>query len=136
MGYGGAVLDKNGTWISGFSSSVVHGNAFHAELLADENGLKLAWYLGHRNVMCNTYCHDVVHVLATTIDISTFWEQDLITKIRVMLCWGWFVEVQHIPRDHNLVADALMRQASSDGSPYRVWRIPPSNVMAFLCLNV
>ena len=71
MGCGGMLADENGSWISGFSISFGHGNAFISELLALDHGLRLVWNLGYRHITCATDCKDAITAL-NTHDTSSY----------------------------------------------------------------
>ena len=133
MGCGGFIRDSSRGWISGFSISFGHGNSFLAEMLAIEEGLKLTWELGYRRVSCVTDCKEAVAIFMDNRDTSTYWASDTIHRIKGMLTWSWEVSFKHISRQHNMVADSLACKASRDGTPFRVWRSPPSYVVPLLC---
>ena len=122
----------NGNWISGFSVSFGHGNAFLSEILAIEHGLRLAWNLGHRSLICATDCYDAMNVLTSVSDVGSYWAADTICRVKSILAWDWNVTVIAISRDQNLVADALACTASANGSSHRIWRSPPTYVIPFL----
>lgn len=52
MGIGAIVCDLRCNWLSGSSSSSVHGNVFLAELLAVENGLHHVSNFSYKEVLC------------------------------------------------------------------------------------
>ena len=135
MDCGGMLTDVDGNWLSGFSVSFGHGNAFLSELLAIEHGLRLAWNLGYRELVCATDCRDAITAL-NTLDTTSFWASHTLSRIKDMLHWDWTVTLESISRNNNLVADALACAASRDGSPHCVWRFPPSFVVPLICHSI
>lgn len=69
-------------------------------------------------------------------DVSTIWAKDTILCIRSLIARDWNVLVVHIPREENNATDFLVRQASRDGSPYRVWKLTPFGLVSSICLDV
>lgn len=57
-------------------------------------------------------------------------------RIRVMFSWEWKVTRSHVLMGCNIVVDALSRDATRDGLPFRIWRLPPSKVIALLYQDV
>lgn len=49
-----------------------------------------------------------------------------------MLHWSLYVSSSHIPRDPNMVGDALVGKTTGDDSPLRVWKFTHSNDIYFL----
>ncbi|KAL6497326.1 hypothetical protein OROGR_029255 [Orobanche gracilis] len=133
MGCGGVLCHRSGAWIVGFSVSHGFGSPFLAEVLAIERGLRLAWELGYRSFTCASDSRNAIDVLTSAIDTSMYWASDTIHRVRSLLAQDWSVTLRYIPRERNLAADCLARQASRDSTTHRVWRLPPSFVVPFLC---
>ena len=106
---------------------------FYAELLAVEHGLRLAWNLGYRSLLCVTGCQDALNVLTSTLDVRHYWAFDTIHRIRSLLNWDWHVVFELVHREMNVIVDALATKASRDGSPLCVWSYPPPFVVPLLC---
>ena len=115
------------------SASFGQGSAFVAELKALELGLEHAWNLGLKKIKCNTDCVQLCDIFSNTQDISSFWDRDLIIKVRTWLARSWTVSVHLIPRTRNTAADFLARQAASEGTSSRIWSQPSASVLAALC---
>ena len=128
-------MDANGNWISGFSVSLCHGSAFLSELLALEHGLRLAWELGYRSIICATDCQEAITAL-NTVDVSSYWACHTIRRVKSLLSQDWSVTIEAIPRDKNAIADALACKASRDGSSHSVWSYPPAWVVPLLCRSL
>ncbi|GAB2216255.1 hypothetical protein Droror1_Dr00024025 [Drosera rotundifolia] len=125
--------DHHGRWLSGFSTSLGEESAFNAEILAIQNGLLHAWELGYRDVICYLDCKEAVDLFLSSDSGVHHWLRNVIMRIKEILNWGWTVVFKYIPRELNTVADAMARQASQDESPMRVWKLPPSFVIPWLC---
>ncbi|KAL6544208.1 hypothetical protein OROGR_010705 [Orobanche gracilis] len=136
MGCSAVVRDVHGNWISGISNSYGFGNAFLAEVLALELGLKHVWELGHRKVRCFSDCSILVNTLLQDLEASQLWARDAIVRTRIWLAKDWDVHIAYIPRERNNAADALARQACRDLGQLRVWKLPPSVVIPNLCLDI
>ena len=98
-----------------------------------EKGLRHAWELGYRTLVCVSDCKLTIDILKSDVDVSTYWALYTIRRICTMLSWDWRVTLQHIPREENLVVGCLAKQASRDDTPLRIWRLPPSFVVPLLC---
>ena len=133
MGIGVVVRDIQGDWISGMSNNYSQGSVFKAELLAIESGLHHVWDLQKKDIVCYTDFLQAVQVITTMMEVSSYWEREIIIRIRTMLSWNWKLMLRHIHRDRNFVADALVRDASLVDYSIRLWTTPPSAVVALLC---
>lgn len=61
------------------------GNKFMEEIVAVELGLNHAIGLQVHNVVCMTICLQIVNILQTQVDVSTFWERDVIHHVKKMM---------------------------------------------------
>src|ERR1044072_6928699 len=86
-------------------------------------------------IVIQTVCSSMTF-FCNSIDISSFWERDMITKVRTCLARPWTVSVHLIPRTRNTAADFLAQQAAWEGTSSRVWCQPSSSVLAALCHDV
>ncbi|KAL6526898.1 hypothetical protein OROGR_015988 [Orobanche gracilis] len=80
--------------------------------------------------MCNTDCREVFEVLAHRIDVTSYWQRELITEIRGLVTRDWRVEFLYVDRDRNQVADALAKEAVRMDLPRRLWLKPPSFIIS------
>ena len=119
--------------VSGVSCSVDGGNAFTAELKALEIGLSHAWELDIRTLSCKTDCSQARDVICTAMNITRYWERDLILKIRSFMERPWSVTITLISRFKNTAADFMARQAAWDGTPHKIWKQPSTSVIAAMC---
>lgn len=53
-GYGGIICNSDGEWLVGFSGFCGIITNLNAELLTTDHGLKLAWFSGYREVVCES----------------------------------------------------------------------------------
>lgn len=66
----------------------------------------------------------VFRILQRLNQQGTYRENDTIMRIKDMLSWSWKVQIEHVPKEKNNVADCLARNASRDGSPRHIWCLP------------
>lgn len=136
MGCAAILHDACGAWVNGVSMSVSNGNSFLAEMLALELGLQHAWDAGYKQVTCRSDCLMLVEALHNNVDAGTFWDRDALDRLKSQLQRDWVITVEFVPREQNTVADFMAKQASHGGLPKRVWRLPPTAVIEFLCADL
>lgn len=51
-GFGGLILNFVGAWVQGFAGNIGISNILHAELLAIFHGLKMAWTVEYKDLVC------------------------------------------------------------------------------------
>lgn len=61
-------------------------------------------------------CAEMVEVVMGTQAVSQYWQRDMIQQIREVLHRGWHVSVRYLPRERNLVADALAKYVCDEVS--------------------
>lgn len=133
MGGGGVIRDNMGRWVSGFAVVLGPGDAFKAEIVALTRGLGHAWNLGYRDIDCFVDCLELQMVLASDEDVQHFWHGEEIQAARAMLAKNWKVTVRHVPRERNQVADAMAKLAVRERCDWKIWSVPPSDVIPLLC---
>ncbi|XP_057443013.1 uncharacterized protein LOC130734560 [Lotus japonicus] len=106
MGYGGVVRKSSGNWVTRFLAGASGGDALMAELLALRYGLQLVWESGMRVVMCEIDCLEIIDTLqGDRIDFHELAAE--FVEVRSLLQQDWEVQLLHIPRSANDVADCL-----------------------------
>lgn len=95
-----------------------------------------AWELGYMDVSCASDCLQVMKVLQGNVNVSTFWVKESILRVRNLLTQDRHVLVVHNPWERNNAIDYLPRLASREGTSRRIWRLPPSSIVATLCMDV
>lgn len=75
-------------------------------------------------------------MLTSNNDVQNYWHGDEIEMVRAVLARSWSVTINHIPRERNIVADALAKLALQEGWDWRVWNLPPSMVVPLLCSDL
>ncbi|XP_057419083.1 uncharacterized protein LOC130713326 [Lotus japonicus] len=136
MGGGGVLRDRHGRWLSGFSMALGTGNAFQAELAALHRGLVHTWELGHRTIICHVDCLVLQQVILNNSDVQDHWHGQEISMVRALLARDWDVTLSYVPRDRNVVADALAKLAVQEGWDWKVWSLPPTSVVPLLCHDI
>ncbi|XP_054782099.1 uncharacterized protein LOC129289366 [Prosopis cineraria] len=105
---GGVIRDHVGNWVAGFTHFLGSCSAYEAEAWAIWKGLQLAWDMGFKKVILES---DAKAVIDDLKDISRNNKDSLlILQIRSMLSFDWEVQVTHISRTQNCVADALAKE--------------------------
>ncbi|KAL6527506.1 ubiquitin-specific protease ubp15 [Orobanche gracilis] len=132
MGGGGVLRDHNGIWIAGFSSSYGFGSAIQAECLAMEDGLKLAWNLGFRNVIMECDCMELVQIINDNLPTRLTTVAGVVKRIRSWLKRDWLVQVSFVVREVNMVADFLAKEGRTNSDGFKEWSSPPSAVLHLL----
>ncbi|XP_057432179.1 uncharacterized protein LOC130724929 [Lotus japonicus] len=135
MGCAVVLWNGNGDWVSAISMCAGPGCAFLAEVAALEMGLQHAMDLDIHNLECYSDCFQLVSLLLTDSDTSTFWARDSIDRIRSMLGRFHSIHILHAQREKNNTADGLAREARKIGSPTQIWGRPPSFVYDCLYLD-
>ncbi|KAK4271783.1 hypothetical protein QN277_020424 [Acacia crassicarpa] len=101
------------------SGSLMHGFMFRAgepadcmlaELWAVLFGLKMCWDCGERRVCMESDAEMVVSLINNPIPTSHP-DVDVIREIKAMLGRNWEVQLRWIPREANMAADYVAKQA-------------------------
>lgn len=124
-----------GVWVVGVPLSHRHGMHILLRLWAWNLNCNMHEQFGYRDVSCVLDCANLVEVMQSTIDTSTYWARDVIDRVTIMLSWGWNVTIDYVPKKENSNVDCLARQASREGTPRNVWRLPPSFVIESIYLD-
>ena len=83
-GCGGAIKDKEGRWIAGFSCKLVFVPPAIAELLGFWNDLRLCWSRGFKNVVLFSDCVEAISFCIRGCDINHPF-RDIIEYVRLLL---------------------------------------------------
>ncbi|XP_057428376.1 uncharacterized protein LOC130721617 [Lotus japonicus] len=126
MGCATVIRNHTGSWRSAISLSVEQGSAFLAEIRALELGLHTTMVLGYKKVRCSSDCAQLVTVLNSGSDFSTFWDRENIRRVMNLITEFERCTVKHIDRDKNNTTDTFAREAARTGSSSQTWAMPPS----------
>lgn len=74
-------------------------------------GLQHALDLNITCVLCSSDCLQVVTVLQTNEDVSSYWARDVVHRIRSMVVRFQSIQFTHVQRERNNIADYLAREA-------------------------
>lgn len=102
--------------------------------MAIELGLTHALSLGLLRVVCASDCLTAMNMLQRNEDVSTYWDRDAVTRIRLLAQSFTWVQFVYVPRDQNNAPDCLARQVAKDNSWWQVWKDLPPFVLASLYL--
>ncbi|KAJ1417617.1 Ribonuclease H domain [Sesbania bispinosa] len=109
------------------------GDVLLAELLALKIGLDFAWNIGYRRILCESDSLEVVHLLSCQILPTSAPHQNTLREINDLLNRNWDVNIKHIMREANLVADNLAKTGSAEDSLSTIfWSSPPAHILSLL----
>ena len=137
-GAGGVIRDHMGNWIGGFARNIGICSSVTAELWAVHDGLQLTWNTGIRRVVLESDSKVVVKLIKNgSGGVDTHY--NLIMQIKAMLGREWDVEILHVHREANYVADwltnfGLGRDLLDRGSD--VITEPPSGIYPLLYFDL
>ncbi|KAJ1410098.1 Ribonuclease H-like superfamily [Sesbania bispinosa] len=104
----GVVFRSNSSdWVFGLSSFTTALDSLHAELLAFHLGLSCAWDRGHRAIICEMDSLETIQLINSGSHSPLSVIPDLIKSISSLMARRWKVEVHHIFREANAVADII-----------------------------
>ncbi|XP_054782106.1 uncharacterized protein LOC129289373 [Prosopis cineraria] len=109
-GCGGVIRDSSGRLIEGFMHGHVEGGSLTAELWAILVGLKAVWDSGKRRIIVEWDLLEALNAVEGEV-IQQHHEYSLIEEIKCMLGRDWEVNICHINREGNSVADYLAKEA-------------------------
>ncbi|KAJ1383120.1 Ribonuclease H domain [Sesbania bispinosa] len=131
-GRGGVVRNASKSCLGAFFGFVGMGDAFEAELRAVLEGLRFAWEKGWRKIVLESDAQEVVHVLQGITSLGCHNHFELIKEVFNLLQREWVVQLQHIYRDANKLADCLARKGSHSLAQVQWWDDPSPDVATFL----
>ncbi|KAL4320177.1 hypothetical protein GQ457_18G016630 [Hibiscus cannabinus] len=104
---GGVIRDCNGGWRIVFSRFVGICSVLEAELWGVVEGLRLAWDAGYRRSVLEVDSLEVFRLIhGHSSGVRSF---NMVHSITDFLHKDWTVQICHIPRSANMVADALAK---------------------------
>ncbi|KAL4355056.1 hypothetical protein GQ457_06G032600 [Hibiscus cannabinus] len=123
---GGALRDHMGEWILRFSKCIGVCSIIDAELWGVLVGLESAWSRGFRRIVVETDSLDVLRLLRS--DNHNQQRPSLLMHLNRLR----HVNVQHIVREGNQVADSLAKATSSNGFHVVCYDLSPPMVVGLL----
>ena len=111
-------------------------DVLNVELQAILSGLKLAWETGNRVICCETDSYEAYCILSTTNSANRDGVGALCQEIRDWLNRDWSVQLKHVYRSANMVADGMAKLGTSEQEPLRVWQAPPACVIQLLAADL
>ncbi|KAF7801395.1 putative reverse transcriptase [Senna tora] len=129
---GGVIRNSHGEWITGFSKKLGKGSVFQAELWGALLGLRTAWELQLPRVVLETDSKLVHNFITSSCNISIPFLH-MAKEFTELLSKAWEVDVKHVDRDNNLVADSLAISAHYNSYGLLILdRVPDCCKVAFL----
>ena len=129
-GGGGVVRDSRGRWINGFSRNIGYATSMTAELWALRDGLNMAVSLNYQPLIVELDSSDVIAML--TSHTSFHHCNVLLNDCRWLLSRLQIIEVRHVFREGNQVADSLANLGCLADSSFRSFVTPPSEILPLL----
>ncbi|KAL4284355.1 hypothetical protein GQ457_16G011300 [Hibiscus cannabinus] len=126
----GVIRDDEGHWLGGFTRSLGSCTVLMSELWAIHDALSLAWSRGFRWVVLETDNLEASKIVAGSSPILI--DNSLVIAIRNLLSYNWEVEVRHIGRAANGVADSLARMLRGAPIGSEMFVEPPMEAAAAL----
>lgn len=108
----GVIRDSDGQWVGGFVHNIGHCTVPKAELWGILGGLSLAWDRGFRKVILESDSQLVVNMLSKPI-ATCHPLSSLVLQYNGFLRWNWSIQIHHVFREANFVADSLATFAFS-----------------------
>ncbi|CAL1388702.1 unnamed protein product [Linum trigynum] len=102
---GGVIRREDGRMLRAFSGNLGEGSITRAELARIAFGLKAAWEMGIRQVQVQTDSHAALRLVEGAGERHP--HLALVSEVRRLLALDWQVEVIHVFREGNVVADYL-----------------------------
>ncbi|CAL1375198.1 unnamed protein product [Linum trigynum] len=102
---GGVIRDQDGRFIMAFSRNLGGGTVTRAELAGVVYGLHTAWRLGYRKVVAQVDSMVIIQLIKEARNCHPHFT--LINEVRGLLGRDWEVDLQHVFREGNVVADYL-----------------------------
>ncbi|CAI0435262.1 unnamed protein product [Linum tenue] len=102
---GGVIRDEAGRFVRAFSANLGAGSITYAELAGIAFGLRLAWDEGCRKVKVQTDSATAAQLIHDATPGHIHFVQ--VATIRELLAREWEVQIDHVFREGNVVADYL-----------------------------
>ncbi|CAL1399438.1 unnamed protein product [Linum trigynum] len=130
-GAGGVLRDADSSWIGGFVSSLGLCSATMSELWSIYHGLKLAWKLGCRTLIVESDSQLTIQLVNNRMDPLHPYAAPL-AAIRLKNAQDWIVNLVHVYREGNRVADWLSKHSLV--YPYGMHELetPPNELLSLL----
>ncbi|KAF7807156.1 ribonuclease H [Senna tora] len=128
---GGVARDHSGHFVAGFVKNLGSCNALHAELWSVMMGLDLAWEIGARKVVIEVdslLAHQLIYGQVPDLHPCA----SLVANIHHLIARNWAVEISHVLREANKVADAMAGCAPGGSLELVRFNHPPSGVVHLL----
>ncbi|RYR24105.1 hypothetical protein Ahy_B02g057597 isoform A [Arachis hypogaea] len=130
-GCGGILRNEDGKWVGGFSYYIGDCTAYRAELWGIDQGLKIAWTLGLKNIIVECDSKAVIATLNSNKNLANH-PNALIRNIHNWREKEWNIYFVNIYREGNRCADCLARKSLSLELGLHFWDIPPREVVHIL----
>ncbi|KAK4285196.1 hypothetical protein QN277_001926 [Acacia crassicarpa] len=116
---GGVIRDAHGNFLRGFMFKGMEGDSLSAKLWGCLHSLKLAWDLGHRQVILEADSAEAIDLMKK-VNHDLHADGGLVEEIRCLMERDWRLEVDHINRWANTTADHLTKAGLSSMTGFHV----------------
>ncbi|CAI0559343.1 unnamed protein product, partial [Linum tenue] len=131
---GGVIRDEEGLLLRAFTMNLGGGSITKAEIAGITDGLQIAWDLGLKKVQVQTDSKIAMQLLHEATSSNP--HHCLIAAARRLLARDWQVEIIHMYREGNVVADFLASLGHSRGVGLHVLDRPNSSLNYWLFFDL
>ncbi|GAU11445.1 hypothetical protein TSUD_344360 [Trifolium subterraneum] len=131
-GYGGLIRNAYEAWVHGLFGNLGVTNILHAELMAINKGLLLAWELNITDLWCYSDSVAAIKLLNEHVDEWHPYYAAIITNIKDILNRDWRVTILHTFREGNACADYLAKHGANNNEVFSSIANPPPGLNLFL----
>lgn len=75
-------------------------------------------------------------IISSQEDVSTHGFRTEIKQVRQKVQRDWSCTIQRVPRDKNVVVDALTCKGGEEDHTFRIWRDPPPMIVPLIVADV
>ncbi|KAJ7971564.1 Ribonuclease H [Quillaja saponaria] len=132
---GGVIRGELGNWIADFSANLGVGSNSKAEHFGILYGLELAWKMGFRKVQLESDSSAMLELISKG---STTYHPHfpIIQECRNLISKYWSIQLGHVYREGNYVADWLANLRVSLQIGYHLWDKPPDGLSLLLLHDI
>nr|GMC63228.1 ribonuclease H [Ipomoea batatas] len=127
-GCGGALRNHNGEWLGGFMQAFHTTHAIEAEVWAIVKGLEWAWKKDVRHLIIQSDSKEAVDWINGR-DTPRGHIQMLVEEGHSWMKKDWDIQVHHVLREQNMVADSIAKMARHTVGSFNDIRDPPQRIL-------
>ena len=125
--------NDSGHWLLGFQVKSPSLDILMVEFHALMVGLRLAWDHGFRQIIVETDCFQGLNTVLNGIHYVLPEYRACLADIHELMDRRWSIQLQHIPRSANLLADKMARRGAEEQCELQVLTAPPQDRSCLTC---